>query len=462
MNRTKTTYVVLVIIVLTAFGIVFTANEDGGRQPDTPADKQSTTTADHFTNHTDSLAGTSTDYYPQKDDVTGYLSVPESTGADTPMPAVILVHEWWGLNKDIKQMADDFANQGYVALAVDLYGKPPTASSTVARKRSSQVRDDIDAAMANLQAAKTYLQERTDVDENRLASVGWCFGGDWAYRMAAENMGLAGTVMYYGQFKPQDDFANMRTSILGHFGEEDSVVNVDNAREFKASLEGADQESSVYIYPNVGHGFANYRGGDNLAYDRQKAERAWTRTLDFLQKQLDVDAQLQSSATSSTETGSDPTQPPNGTTSTVFLRFSVSEGHDVVVDGVQVGQELQIMFSGRYNLYEKTYRETDENRYTERSLVKSGFISESRLNGLRSLLTRSGFYNYPKQVPQFQGRPRIEGPADTVSVSARSDTQADLKKVNHKEGARGGAYPDGFENVEETLQKLMRKVVAKN
>jgi carboxymethylenebutenolidase len=286
MNRTKTTYVVLVIIVLTAFGIVLTANKDSGRQPNTPADKQSTATTDHFTNHTDPLAGTSTDYYPQKDGVTGYLSVPENASTNTPVPAVILVHEWWGLNEDIKQMADDFANQGYVTLAVDLYGEPPTASSTVARQRSSQVRNNIDAAMANLQAAKTYLQERADVDENRLASVGWCFGGDWAYRMAEANMGLDGTVMYYGQFKPQDDFANMRTSILGHFGEEDSVVNVDNAREFKASLKQADRESAVYIYPNVGHRFANYRGGDNLAYDRQKSERAWTRTVDFLDSQL--------------------------------------------------------------------------------------------------------------------------------------------------------------------------------
>jgi carboxymethylenebutenolidase len=294
MSIRKTTYVILVIIAVVALGIVLTAGDqdtepadDGNQQSTTTA----TTTADHFTDHSDPLAGTSTDYYPQEEDVNGYLSLPETASADEPAPAVILVHEWWGLNEDIKQMADDFADQGYVALAVDMYGQPPTASSSVAQTRSGQVRSNIDAAMANLDAAKTYLEDRDDVDRQRIGSVGWCFGGDWAYRLAAENMGLEGSVMYYGQFDPQDDFNSMRASILGHFGEEDSIVDVSNAREFKANLEQADEESAVYIYPNVGHGFANYRAGENLEYDRESAERAWNRTLEFLSRELDYPQQ---------------------------------------------------------------------------------------------------------------------------------------------------------------------------
>jgi len=286
MSIRKTTYVILVIIAIVALGIVLTAGDQRAEQTDTDNQETTTTTADHFTDHNDSLSGTSTDYYPQEDDVNGYLSLPETATADDPAPAVILIHEWWGLNEDIKQMADDYADQGYVALAVDMYGQPPTASSSVAQTRSSRVRSNIDAAMANLDAAKTYLQDRGDVDGGRIGSVGWCFGGDWAYRLAAENMGLEGSVMYYGQFDPQGDFNSMRSSILGHFGEDDSVIDVSNAREFKANVEQADEDSAVYIYPNVGHGFANYRGGDNLEYSRESAEKAWNRTLDFLDKQV--------------------------------------------------------------------------------------------------------------------------------------------------------------------------------
>ena len=88
-NRTKETYIVLVIIVLVAAGVVFTANEDNSQQTNTPAGEQSKITADHFTNHTDLLADTSTDYYPHKrkrEGTTGYLSVLESASTDTPTP----------------------------------------------------------------------------------------------------------------------------------------------------------------------------------------------------------------------------------------------------------------------------------------------------------------------------------------------------------------------------------------
>ncbi|PSO45820.1 MAG: hypothetical protein BRC25_00865, partial [Parcubacteria group bacterium SW_6_46_9] len=283
---------------------------------------------------------------------------------------------------------------------------------------------------------------------------------DIVYRAAKEGMGLAGVVTYYGEFLAVDDFSEFKTSILGHYGE-DYGSDVSWIRKFKTNLESADKGSKVYIYPNANTYFATYRGGNSYDFDRQKAEKAWNRTLDFLEEQFD--AQTQSSASSSAETATDSTRSPAGSaSSTVFLRYSVTKGQDDYTDGDRTGRDLSVMFSGEFNLYTRTYRETDERQYVVKSLVKSGSISQSRLNDLQSSLEDSGFYNYPKQVPQFEGRPRIEGPADTVSISARPDTHADLKKVNHKEGARGGAYPDGFENVEEALQKLMQRVVAKN
>jgi carboxymethylenebutenolidase len=212
---------------------------------------------------------------------TGYLALPRGEG---PHPALILIHEWWGLNDDIKSIARRFAEQGYVALAVDMYNGQVTTESAEARVLSSAVRDDVDGAFENLQAAIDYLRARPEVDAEKLASVGWCFGGGWSYQMALNDLDINASVMYYGQFNPDDDFDMMRADIIGHFGETDASIAVDNVREFQAELATTNGMHEVYIYPNVGHGFANLRGGDNLAYSQEAADLAWIRTQDFLSK----------------------------------------------------------------------------------------------------------------------------------------------------------------------------------
>lgn len=289
MRKNNTVILLATLVVIVGIGLWAGTGSDTA---DTDEDQQQSTatSTDYFRAHSDQLAGTTTDYYPENQDVSGYVARPDDARDSNKQPGIILIHEWWGLNEDIKQMADDYADEGYVALAVDMYGQPPTSSSTVAQKRSGQVRENMGAAMDNLNAAVDYLENRSDVDNTKLATVGWCFGGGWAYEMAVNDIGVDASVMYYGQFDPEDDFESMRTSILGHFGEEDRVVDVSNAREFKAQLEGADQSNAVYIYPNVGHSFANYQGGDNLDYDPESAETAWNRTLEFLSTQLESDS----------------------------------------------------------------------------------------------------------------------------------------------------------------------------
>jgi len=215
------------------------------------------------------------------EDVQGYLARPSGEGS---YPALILIHEWWGLNDDIKSIARRFAEQGYVALAVDLYDGTVTTEASEARVLSSGVRDGVDAAFENLGAAVNYLKTRPEVDGEKLASVGWCFGGGWSYQMALNGLDINASVMYYGQFNPDDDFDMMRADILGHFGEEDASIAIDDVGKFQAALETTNGAHEVFIYPNVGHGFANVRGGDNLAYDEEAAEIAWTRTQGFLSK----------------------------------------------------------------------------------------------------------------------------------------------------------------------------------
>lgn len=211
----------------------------------------------------------------------GYLAVPEGDG---PFPAMILIHEWWGLNDNIRDLAEDFAEQGYVALAVDLYNGNLAITPEEAGALAGGVRDDVDEAFRNLDAATTYLNNQTFVDANRIASVGWCFGGMWAYNMAANDMGIVASVMYYGRFSLEDDLSMMRAHILGHFGEDDTSIAVDDVKQFEAKLSTQGGDHSVFIYPNAGHAFANEDRED--AYNEEAAQLAWVRTMDFLARTL--------------------------------------------------------------------------------------------------------------------------------------------------------------------------------
>jgi carboxymethylenebutenolidase len=212
------------------------------------------------------------DYGP----ATGYLALPEGAG---PHPAVILIHEWWGLNDNMRWYAEQFAKQGYAALAVDLYNGQSTQDPAVAQQLAGEVRNDLDAAFENLRGAVNYLRARPEVDAARLASVGWCFGGGWSYQMAKNNLGVKATVMYYGQFAPEDDLSRMKAHIIGHFGENDASIPVNDVKAFRAKLQTLSGENQVFIYPNEGHGFARELTTDS-------ARTAWQRTLEFLKEQL--------------------------------------------------------------------------------------------------------------------------------------------------------------------------------
>jgi carboxymethylenebutenolidase len=224
---------------------------------------------------------TETVAYTPEGDIKGYLARPADK---KPHPALILIHEWWGLNDNIRENARKFAQQGYVALAVDLYKGQMATTPEEAMKLAGSVRENMDAALANLKAAVAYLRKQSDtVISERMASVGWCFGGGWSYQMAKNNLGVKGSVIYYGRFNPKDDLSKMRATILGHFAENDRMIRIDTVKELQVKLKTLSGDHELYIYPNTGHGFANPEG---QAYDRDAAELAWERTLTFLKKYL--------------------------------------------------------------------------------------------------------------------------------------------------------------------------------
>ena len=234
------------------------------------------------------LHNSSVSYY---DNTTGYLVYPElsnNTQQQQPvlLPAVIMNHEWFGLNEHIKNQADILAKEGYVVLAVDLFRGEVTTDSNRAMELASSVRNNPDSAIDNLQSAVNYVKSLKMVNGSRIASLGWCFGGDWSLQLAlnsAENP-LAATVIYYG--RPVTDAASLSRidwPILGIFGDQDQAISSESVKQFASALNESGITNEIYLYEGVGHAFANPSGGN---YAPKETADAWHKTIAFLRQYL--------------------------------------------------------------------------------------------------------------------------------------------------------------------------------
>jgi carboxymethylenebutenolidase len=232
------------------------------------------------------LHNSSVAYY---DNTTGYLVYPEPSNnaqQQERLPAVIMIHEWFGLNEHIKSQADLLANEGYAVLAVDLYRGEVATDPDRARELASSVRSNSASAIDNLQSAVSYLKSLEIVDDSKVASLGWCFGGDWSLQLAlnsSENP-LAATIVYYG--RPVTDTASLSSiswPILGIFGDQDQAITVESVKQFASALNASSITNEIYLYENVGHAFAN-PSGDN--YASKETADAWQKTIGFLRTHL--------------------------------------------------------------------------------------------------------------------------------------------------------------------------------
>lgn len=212
----------------------------------------------------------------------GYSWYFVTPNTDWVFPWLILIHEWWWLNDNIKNLANEFAKQWYVVLAVDLYWMPATTDQNEAMKRASDIRNNLSWWFANLSAAVDYLKKLPQVDWNKLWSIWRCFWWGWAYEMAKNDLGTKVSVMYYGRFNTGDDLSHMRSEILGHFWEQDRSITIDSVREFQTKLKTLSWDHAIYIYPNAWHSFAN----EGAAYNEEAAKLAWDRTIEFLKNNL--------------------------------------------------------------------------------------------------------------------------------------------------------------------------------
>ena len=212
-------------------------------------------------------------------DIQGYLARPSGDG---PFPALIVIQEWWGLNDNIRAMADRFAGEGYLALAVDLYEGEVATDREGALRLVQAARARTERLEENLRQARDYLE---GLGAARVGSVGWCFGGGWSLRAAAM-LGdrLDAAVIYYGRVTSEPaDLESIRAPVLGLFGELDGGIPVESVREFEAAMRDLGKEVSIHVYPDADHAFANPSG---TRYNAAAAEDAWDKTLAFFAEHL--------------------------------------------------------------------------------------------------------------------------------------------------------------------------------
>ncbi len=212
----------------------------------------------------------------------GYLAVPEGDG---PFPSLVLIHEWNGLVDRVRQVADAFAAEGYVALAVDLYSGRTGSSSDENRALTQEVRSDEATMIANIDEAARFLRARSDVT-GKVAAMGWCFGGGVALSVALGGENHEGTAIFYGSLVEDPDMLSSIThEVYGTFAALDRGIPPDQVNRFQAALREIGIENDIHIYDDVNHGFWL-----RVDQDRERREAAaldaWQRLKAYLGRVL--------------------------------------------------------------------------------------------------------------------------------------------------------------------------------
>jgi len=207
-----------------------------------------------------------------------YLSLPEAPG---PVPGVVVIHEWWGLNDNIRHWTDRLAARGWAALAVDLYGG--TVATTPDEAMAAMKSVDETKALSILRAAHRFLVEDPRVRAPRTASVGWCFGGGWSLQLALAEPDLDAAVIYYGRLVTEPErLAAIHADVLGIFGSQDQSIPPDVVASFDRALDQATVPHVILSY-DAPHAFAN---PSSARYDQASAADAWEHVQRFLEREL--------------------------------------------------------------------------------------------------------------------------------------------------------------------------------
>lgn len=224
------------------------------------------------------FAATSQDvsYKSGDETVHSLLFTPPGKG---PFPGIVVIQEYWGLNDWVKEQASKLADQGYAALAVDLYRGKVADTPDVAHELMRGMPED--RAARDLHAAVEYLKSSPNVKKDRIAAIGWCMGGGLALNLALTEPTLTAVVINYGHLSTDPAaIQKIHAAILGNFGGQDRGIPPDDVKKFEETLKKEGNQADIKIYPDAGHAFQN--PNNKSGYRAEDTADAWQRTVNFL------------------------------------------------------------------------------------------------------------------------------------------------------------------------------------
>jgi len=189
----------------------------------------------------------------------GYLAY-DSKAAAQPRPGVLVVHEWWGCNDFAKKQAEELAKLGYVAFAVDMYGKGVTTTEREkAQQLSGQFKDNPKLMRDRVTAGLDVLRSQPNVDRGKIAAIGFCFGGTTVLQLAYSGADIRGVVSFHGGLAAvsETDGRNIRAKILALHGADDPFIPADEIAKFQDSLRKVKADWQMVYYGGAVHSFTN-------------------------------------------------------------------------------------------------------------------------------------------------------------------------------------------------------------
>lgn len=208
----------------------------------------------------------------------GFLTKPKGAKGG---PAIIMVHEWWGLNDNIQAVAKRYAGEGYTVLAVDLFGRVATTPDSAMVLYQTAMKN-VPGGEKNIAAAIGFLKAQ---GATAIGAVGYCFGGHWSLRTGlVGGNDIKAVVMYYGApITNPTEIARLKAPVLGLFGGKDTGIPVDSVRAMEKVMKAAGRTVTINVYADANHAFANPTG---QAYNAKAADDAWAKSLAFFRAQL--------------------------------------------------------------------------------------------------------------------------------------------------------------------------------
>lgn len=209
----------------------------------------------------------------------GYLAVPQDADKH---PGVVVIQEWWGLVPHIKEVVERFAEEGFIAIAPDLYHGQAASEPDEARKLAMELEED--TAVDEIRSAIEYLKSLESVSPKMIGVVGFCMGGMLVQLTAERSPDVGAAVMFYGHIHSLEHIHQIQAPFLGLFGGQDRGIPASTVNDLEKALEAADIPHEVHTYPNAKHAFFNDTRPE--AYNPDAAQDAWQKTLAWFRRYL--------------------------------------------------------------------------------------------------------------------------------------------------------------------------------